>query len=266
MIEDMTEDPLLIAVQDGVATLTLNRPSHGNALDLHLARALAQAAIRCAEDGAIRCVVLTGAGRVFCAGGDLTAMSEAGELRAPFLSELAGTLHMAISSLMRMPKPLLVLVNGAAAGAGLSLAICGDVVLAARSAHFTAAYGAVGLSPDGGMTWLLPRLVGLRKAQEIILRNRRISAGEAEHIGLVTAAVADELLPVEGRAAAAELAGAATIAVGAARDLLVESFSSGLEAQLAGEARRIATAARTPECDEGLAAFLARRKPDFTRL
>src|SRR3546814_36030 len=154
-----------------------------------LARALLQAAIRCDTDPAIRCVVLTGAGKLFCGGGDVQAFSAAGDQVSSYLSELAGTLHMAVTRLMRMAKPLLVLVNGPAAGAGLSLAICGDMVLAARSAHFTAAYGMVGLSPDGGMSWLLPRLIGMRRAQAMIIGNQRVSANEAEAIGLVTRTV-----------------------------------------------------------------------------
>jgi len=158
---------------------------------------------------------------------------------------------------------LLVLVNGPAAGAGLSLAISGDVVLATRSAHFTAAYGAIGLTPDGGMSWVLPRLVGLRKAQEIILTNRRIKGDEAEAIGLVTRLVEDEQLMAEGRAMAAALAGSAVAAVGAARALLQESFSTGYETQLEREARAISAAGASVECREGLAAFFTKRPPDF---
>ena len=257
-------DPVLVSIDGAVATLTLDRPSLGNTIDLPLARGLLAAAIRCDQDPAIRCVVLTGNGRLFCGGGDLGALAGAGEALPGFLSELAGTLHMAVSRLLRMEKPLLVLVNGPAAGAGLSLAIAGDVVLAARSAHFTAAYGGVGLSPDGGMSWLLPRLVGLRRAQEIILTNRRVGAEEAERIGLVTRAVDDAALAREGAEAAARLAGSATRALGLARGLLADSLGAGLEAQLEREARAIAEAGRTPDGREGIAAFLARRTPDFT--
>lgn len=172
---------------------------------------------------------------------------------------------MAISRLLRMPKPLLVLVNGPAAGAGASLAICGDLVLAARSAHFTAANGSVGLTADGGMSWLLPRLVGLRRAQEIILTNRRIPAEEAERIGLVPRVVDDAELAAEGRIQAQRLRQAATGAIGAARTLLIESFGAGLEHQLERAARSIAAAARGAEFREGVSAFLERRKPEFKR-
>lgn len=251
------------SVSDGVATVTLNRPDAGNAVDLVMARELVEVAIRCQTDTAIRCVVLTGAGRIFCAGGDVGLFREAGDHVDALLSDLAGTLHMALARFARMAKPLLVLVNGPAAGAGLSLAIAGDVVLCARSAHFTAAYGALGLTPDGGMSWWLPRLVGLRKAQEIILTNRRIKADEAERIGMVTRLVDDDMLTQEGAAMAATLANAAIGAIGAARALLRDSFQTGFETQLESEATAISRAGAAPECREGLAAYFARRSPDF---
>src|SRR3546814_554431 len=233
---------------------------------LPLARALLQAAIRCDTDPAIRCVVLTGAGKLFCGGGDVQAFSAAGDQVSSYLSELAGTLHMAVTRLMRMAKPLLVLVNGPAAGAGLSLAICGDMVLAARSAHFTAAYGMVGLSPDGGMSWLLPRLIGMRRAQAMIIGNQRVSANEAEAIGLVTRTVDDAALLSEGANLAEKLTSSATEAIGAARALLLESYDGALEAQLERETRSITARGASPECREGVAAFLGRRKPDFRRV
>lgn len=259
----MSDAPLIVAVENGVATLTLNRPEAGNTIDLPLAHALLQAALQCDNDAAIRCVVLTGAGKLFCGGGDISAFAGAGEQVASFLSELAGTLHMAITRLMRMRKPLLVLVNGPAAGAGLSLALSGDIVLAARSAHFSTAYSAVGLSPDGGMSWLLPRLVGMRKAQEMILTNCRVASEEAAAIGLVTRIVDDADLASEGAKQSATLAASATSALGAARALLLESFGGSLEGQLEREVRSIAAAGASAECREGVAAFLARRKPDF---
>jgi 2-(1,2-epoxy-1,2-dihydrophenyl)acetyl-CoA isomerase len=255
--------PVLFAVEDGIARVTLNRPEAGNAVDLAMARALVEVAIRCETDAAIRCVALTGAGRLFCAGGDVGAFKSAGDGVDALLSELAGTLHMALTRFARMPKPLLVLVNGPAAGAGLSLGICGDVVLCARSAHFTAAYGTLGLTPDGGMSWLLPRLVGLRKAQEIILTNRRIKAGEAEAIGLVTRTVDDDALAGEGDNVAAQLANAAVGAIGAARALLRQSLESTLETQLEREVAAITRSGATAECREGLAAYFAKRPADF---
>jgi len=255
-------DGIDFAFSEGIARITLARPDVGNAIDLPLARALLSAAIACETDAAIRCVVLTGHGRLFCAGGDVAAMREAGDKLPLMLTELIAVFHAAVSRLARMPKPLLVLVNGPAAGAGFSLAMLGDVVLSSRSAHYTAAYGAIGLTADGGLSWLLPRLVGLRKAQEIILTNRRIKAEDAEAIGLVTRTVDDDALIDEGNAAATALANAPVAALGAARALLKESYESGLETQLDRELRSMAVAADL-EAREGLAAFFAKRPPVF---
>jgi 2-(1,2-epoxy-1,2-dihydrophenyl)acetyl-CoA isomerase len=261
----MTQGPVLLSVEGAIATITLNRPEAGNTIDLPMARAMLQAAIRCDSDPAIRCVVLTGAGKLFCGGGDIAGFSAAGDGISAYLSELVGTWHMATARLMRMAKPLVVLVNGAAAGAGFSLAVSGDIVLCAGSAHFTAAYGAVGLSPDGGMSWLLPRLVGLRRAQEIMITNRRVGAEEAAAIGLVTRVVDSDALATEGAALAATLAASAVSAVGTMRALLLESFDRPLEAHLEIETRRISAHGASAECREGIAAFQGRRKPDFQK-
>lgn len=258
-----SEPPVLLEIADGIARITLNRPQAGNAIDLPMARALVEASIRCQTDDAIRCVVLTGAGRLFCAGGDVSTFQTAGDDVGALLSELAGTLHMAVIRFARMAKPLLVLVNGPAAGAGVGLAISGDVVIAARSAHFTAAYGPIGFTPDGGASWLLPRLVGLRKAQEIILTNRRIKADEAEAIGLVTRTVDDDGLTAEGDRMATQLAQAAAGAIGASRGLLRQSLESPLEAQLEREVEAISRAGASPEGREGLAAYFGKRPANF---
>ena len=256
--------PILFEVRDSVAWVRLNRPEAGNAVNLAMARALTEIAIRCDTDRTIRCVAMTGVGRIFCAGGDVASFADAGDRIDALLSELAGTLHMAIIRFARMEKPLLVVVNGPAAGAGFSLALSGDVVLCGRSAHFTAAYGAIGLTPDGGLSWLLPRLVGLRRAQEIILTNRRIHANEAAEIGMVTRLVEDAELAKEGEKLAAILCRSAVAAVGAARALLRESFHTSFETQLEHEVRAIAAAGAGAESREGLAAYFAKRTPDFT--
>ncbi len=259
----MTNAPVLLDLRDRVAWVTLNRPQAGNAIDLAMARALTEIATQCEADHSIRCVVLTGAGRIFCAGGDVGGFAAAGDRVDVLLNELADTLHRAITRFARMEKPFLVLVNGPAAGAGLSLAISGDIVLCGRSAHFTAAYGALGLTPDGGMSWLLPRLVGLRRAQEIILTNRRIKAEEAAAIGMVTRLVEDDALADEGDKVAISLCRSAVGALGAARALLRQSFSSGFEAQLDREVRSIVSVGATAECREGLSAYFAKRPPNF---
>lgn len=254
--------PVLLDIEDGVARLTLNRPDAGNAIDMPLARALLDAAIACDHDRSVRCVAVTGAGRMFCAGGDIAGFQAAGDRADAYLSELAGTVTLALSRLARMAKPLLMLVNGPAAGAGLSIALAGDVVLAARSAHFTSAYTGIGLVPDCGLTWWLPRVIGMRRAQEMIVTNRRVGAEEAVEMGIVTRLVDD--LDAAGRETAATLAASPVTAIGAVRHLLLDSLSASLETQCEREGRAIAAAGVGAEGREGVAAFLAKRKPDFT--
>lgn len=256
--------PVLLNRDGTVATITLNRPEAGNAIDMALAEALTRVLDAIVDDRAVRCVVLTGEGRLFCGGGDVSGFAGSGNGTPQSLRGLADTLHASISRLAKMAKPLVVLVNGPAAGAGMSLALLGDVTLAARSAHFTAAYCKVGLTPDGGMSWLLPRLVGLRRAQEMILTNLRVSAEEAAKIGLVTRVVDDADLAASGQALATQLAESATGALAGARALLSVSLQSSLDAQLEFEARTISAARATADSREGIAAFLERRKPQFT--
>jgi len=253
---------LRFAIHDGIARLTLDRPEHGNSIDMGLARELGEAAQVCAADALVRCVVLTGAGRLFCAGGDIRAFVDEGT-PGPTLRKLADAVHTAQRTLATMEKPLVVLVNGPAAGAGVGVAAIGDIVLAAESAHFTAAYTTIGLTPDGGLTWLLPRLVGLRAAQEMILTNRRINAAEAAAIGLVTRVVADKELEAEGRAIAERMVSGATQAFGVCRRLILEGMERPFFEHLDAEAAAISAAGERREGREGVAAFLARRKPEF---
>ena len=262
----MTE-PTVLAARDGaVAVLTLNRPQAGNTIDMALARDLEAQVDAALGDPAVRCIVLTGAGKLFCGGGDIGAFAAAGSDAGAFLSDLANALHCSVKKLASGAKPVVTLINGPAAGAGLSLAMAGDLALASASAHFSAAYGLVGLTPDGGMSWLLPRLVGLRRAQEIILTNRRVSATDAAAMGLITRVVAPEDLMGEGLAVAHALANGSLGAIGGARALLAQGFGNDLATQLDLEAARIAEAGSTAEAHEGIAAFLERRAPDFVAL
>ena len=255
-------EPLKIDVDGGVATITLARPDAGNAINVPMAQTLLAAALAIDANDGIRAVILTGAGAMFCAGGDVKAFGEASE-PAALIEQITAPLHMAIARFARMGKPLIVAVNGAAAGAGFGLAILGDVVLAARSARFAVAYGALGVSPDAGTSWLLPRLVGLRQAQRLALMGERIDAEEAERIGLVTRVVDDELLLSEAKAAATRCASGSLPAFRQTRSLLHASFSNGLETQLEREAQAIADSARGPDGREGIAAFIAKRKAFF---
>ncbi|WP_338114800.1 enoyl-CoA hydratase/isomerase family protein [Novosphingobium olei] len=251
-------------IAGGVGRIVLNRPDMGNAIDMGLAEDLLTAAQACAEDASVRCVVLSGAGRMFCVGGDIGSFAAAGDQMGTFLRALADKLHEAVLVLSRMDKPLVVAVHGPAAGAGLSLVALGDIVLASEASHFTAAYTGIGVTPDGGMSWALPRLVGLRTAQDMILTNRRVSAAEAASLGLITRTVAAEALEAEVEAVVAKLVAAPTRALGAARKLLVDGQTRGLAEQLEAEAATIAAAADGAEGREGIGAFLAKRKPDFT--
>ena len=260
------EGPVRLDVDGAVALITLARPTAGNALDMAMARALAEIIARCDGDAAIRCVMMTGAGRFFCAGGDVASFAAAGENRQAFIAGLAEAAHDVIKALARLQKPFVTLVNGPAAGVGLSLAIAGDMVLAARGAHFTAAYGGIGLTPDGGMSWRLPRLVGSLRAKEMILTNARVSAERAVEIGLASRVVDDDALMAQGRALAATLSAVAARAWRDAPALLEEGYACGLEAHLDREAASIAVASVSPEGREGVAAFLDKRKPDFTQL
>jgi len=246
-----------------VATIVLERPDVGNAFSIPMARDLLEAAIQCEREEGIRCVVVTGRGRFFCAGGDVQGFAAAGDKLPAFLREITSYLHSALSSLMRMNKPLISAVNGPVAGGGIGLAIAGDIVLADPGAHFTLAYTGIGLSPDGGSSWLLPRLVGLRRAQELCLTNRRVGAAEAAQLGLVTKVVEEGQLEAEVKAMAEKLAGSATTALGAARRLLMESYSNGFETQMELESRTIAAQGATAEGREGVTAFIEKRAPRF---
>lgn len=255
---------LLIEREGAVAILTLNRPTAANAIDLSLARQLMLAAIACDEDDSIRCVLLTGTGRFFCAGGDVRSFVAAGTSIGSLLKEVTANFHMAVARFARMNKPLVTAVNGIAAGAGFSLALLGDLVLSARTAQFTSAYSALGLSSDGGLSWLLPRLVGLRRAQELLFTNRTLSSEEAMNLGLITRVAEGESFSQDALLLAQELASGPTAAYGKLRNLLLRSGESSLELHLEEESRALAETSRTPHGREGLAAFLAKRKPDFS--
>lgn len=259
-----SESPIKLAIADGIASIMLNRPEHGNAIDLALARGLADVATTVDARNDVRCVLLSAEGRFFCVGGDLQSFADAGSGTAVLMKKVTSALHAAISCLARMSKPLVVAVNGPAAGAGIGLAALGDIVLAGQSSHFTLAYTAAGLTPDAGATALLPGLIGLRRTQELLLTNRRVPAAEAAEIGLVTRVVEDSDLKSEAAATAGVLAQGPISAFGAVRRLL--QASSALEVQLEREARAISEAAAGAEGREGILAFVAKRKPDFSRI
>jgi 2-(1,2-epoxy-1,2-dihydrophenyl)acetyl-CoA isomerase len=246
-----------------IAKITLNRPDVANGLNFRMAEELNQAARLCDFDPELKVVVLNAGGRFFCAGGDLKEFAGMGEKPGPDLKLLADNLHSTISTFSRMDAALIIAVNGIAAGGGFSLALAGDIVLAAESASFTMAYTRAGLSPDGSSSYFLPRLVGLRKAQELMLTNNRLSASEALELGLVTYMVADAELEQNTQQVAAELASSAHQSIACVKKLLLSSFDNSLETQMETEGRYVSQCAASPDGQEGIQAFIEKRQPVF---
>lgn len=249
--------------QGAIAKIELNRPDAANGLDTLMASELKQAARLCDGDPELKAVILSASGRFFCAGGDIKQMLSQGDAVGDAIKSLADDLHSAISILSRMQAALIVAVNGVAAGAGFSIALVGDIVLAGESASFTMAYTRAGLCPDGSSSYFLPRLVGLRRAQELMLTNRTLSAAEACELGLVTRVVADDELQAEADKVARELAQGARLSTAYVKKLLLASAGNDLETQMELEGQLVAQCAASPDGREGIQAFVEKRKPDF---
>jgi 2-(1,2-epoxy-1,2-dihydrophenyl)acetyl-CoA isomerase len=260
----MAYETIDLSVRDGVAYLTLNRPDAANSITVELARDLMYATMRCDEDASVRAVLLTGAGRMFCGGGDLKTFASKGDALPEYLKEVTTYLHAAMSRLTRMNAPVIAAVHGSAAGAGMSIACAADIVLAADDAKFTMAYTRAGLTPDGSSTYFLPRIVGLRRALDLALTSRVLTAKEALELGIVTRLVPADRLLDEARALATEFAAGPTHALGATKRLLHAGWTGTLETQMELETRVIADAARGHDAREGIAAFAAKRPPRFT--
>jgi 2-(1,2-epoxy-1,2-dihydrophenyl)acetyl-CoA isomerase len=256
------EKTVLVQVRDGVATVTLNRPEGANALDLAMGRDLLEAALAIEADPTARAVVVTGAGKHFCFGGDLRGMAQTGERVGAYLNELTTNIHAAISAFTRMKAPVIAAVNGTAAGGGVGLVCMTDLAIAGRSSRFSLAYTGVGLAPDCSTSFLLPRIVGRRRALELLLTNRVLTADEALAWGLVNQVVDDADLLPQALALAARLATGPTESFGAVKRLL-DAADPGLESQMAREGRAIAAQALHPHGQEGVAAFIGKRKPDY---
>jgi len=258
----VTEYETITLEQSGpIARITLNRPDAANGMNHTMTRELADAAKRCDTD-ATKVVVLTGSGRFFCAGGDLKSFADAPN-RGQHIKGVADDLHRAISTFARMNAVLITAVNGTAAGAGFSIAVTGDIVLAAESATFTMAYTRVGLSPDGSSSYFLPRLIGITKTKELMLTNRTLSAQEASQWGLVTEVLPDDQVAARADELASQMASTASGSNGAVKALMLSTFSSGLEEQMEFESRVIAGRAESADGREGVDAFMAKRKPEF---
>ena len=260
----MSYETMRFNVADQIATITLSRPDAANSLNSKMAEELHEVATHCASNPDIRAVILTAEGKMFCAGGDVIGFHGQGEQMSEHMRGLTTTLHAAVARFYRMDAPLVNAINGVAAGAGMSLAIIGDIVFATESAKFTMAYSKIGFSPDGSSAFFLPRLVGVRKAKELALLNTVLSAKEACDLGLITEVVADDALMERARACADQLAHGPTKAHGEIKRLFADSLSNTLETQMEFETRAIAgLAANTEDAKEGVAAFVEKKKYTF---
>jgi 2-(1,2-epoxy-1,2-dihydrophenyl)acetyl-CoA isomerase len=256
----MAYETVTLTRADSVATLTLNRPEAFNALDMTLGRDLFHAVLEADDDEAVRAIVVTGAGKAFCAGGDVKAFADNLERIGAVIKELTTYLHGAVSRLCRCEKPVIMAINGVAAGGGMSLALAGDLVLAAESARFTMAYSKIAATPDGSSTYYLPRLIGVRRALELYFTNRVLSAREALTGGLITRVVPDGELAAAAHGLARELAQGPTRAFGGAKRLFHQSTWESLETQMELEAQAIAASGRTDDFRAGVTAF-ANKQP-----
>jgi 2-(1,2-epoxy-1,2-dihydrophenyl)acetyl-CoA isomerase len=261
------DEPVLLRIDGPIARLTLNRPQVMNALDRAMAERLAAAVTQIAGDRAIRVVVVSGAGDGFMAGGDIGLFKETlavapAERRVIFQS-LVDTAHAAILGLRRLPVPVIASIHGPVAGFGMSLLMACDLAVAADSAIFTLAYSLIGLSPDGGSTYFLPRHVGSKKAMEIALLGDRFDAATALRLGLVNDVVAAAELAARVTALAERLARGPGQAYAATKRLLDQSALNSIEAQLDAEKESLVRSTTTADFTEGVEAFLARRPPRF---
>lgn len=253
---------LRVETVDAVTTLTLDRADSLNSLTLGLKSELLQALKSAGRDRAVRAVVITGAGRAFCAGQDLRERMEPDA--APLAVELRQRYNPIIIAMRRLEKPIVAAVNGVAAGAGASLAFACDIRLAAPEASFILAFGRVGLVPDSGATWFLPRLVGTAKALEIALTTEPLSAADAERFGLVARIVPADGLLAEAQALAERLAAGAPRAIALTKRALNRAWDAKLEEQLEYEADLQGLAGASEDHAEGVAAFVEKRRPAFT--
>jgi 2-(1,2-epoxy-1,2-dihydrophenyl)acetyl-CoA isomerase len=260
----MAESPALVRTEiaDGIATIALDRPEALNALTIPMKEELLAVFQRIGRDRAVRTVVLTGTGRAFCVGQDLKERLEPDP--TPLAVEVRERYNPIIRAMRSLPQPIVGAINGVAAGAGASLAFACDLRIAAEGADFVLAFGRIGLVPDSGATWFLPRLVGPAKAAELALLGSALSAAEAQRFGLVVSVVPTEALAGEARAMAERLAALAPRALAHTKRALERSWSVGLDDALEDEALRQGIVGATTDHAEGIAAFIQKRPPRFT--
>jgi len=260
-------DHLIVEKNGPIATLTMNRPESRNALSIQMREKLFDAMVDIETDDNIRCVVVTGTGDHFMAGGDVISFGEIAKKpadeRGKMFEQRIHNLHPTIFTMRRMQKPIIASVKGAAAGFGLSLAMACDMVIAADTSFYTLAYIGIGTTPDGSGTYSLPRMVGLKKAMEIAMLGDRFDAAEAHRLGLVNYVVPEADIEAETEKLAQRLASGPTVAIGITKRMMHASLVNDMEKQLALEAESFAACARTDDWVEGITAFGEKRKPVF---
>jgi 2-(1,2-epoxy-1,2-dihydrophenyl)acetyl-CoA isomerase len=257
----MDYEAILVRNAGPVATVTMNRPEALNFLDPIMAQEIESALADFEKDEEVRAVIITGAGRAFCAGGDVKFMKQ--EWPVYDLVVRMERVTGFIKAMLDLPKPIIASVNGPAVGAGCNIALAADLVLASEKATFCQVFTRIGLIPDCGGIYLLPRRVGMTKAKELIFTARTIEAGEAERIGLVNRVVPAEALEEETRKIAAELASGPTMAIGIAKRLLNQSYESDFETILQAENSNQVLLRKAEDHREGVRAFFEKRKPEF---
>lgn len=254
-------ETITVEIADEIATITLNRPERLNACPPKMADEIfaATAALR-----NVRAVILTGAGRAFCSGADLAANAEERVIGgdAAYIA-LSQSFNPMMQALLRLPMPVVSAVNGPAAGIGASIALAADFVIAGESAYFLEAFVNIGLVPDGGASWMLPRLVGKAQATRMMMLGEKIGAAEAERIGLIYKAVADDALMGEAQALAARLAKGPTLALGLMKRTILDGLETDFNSTVQAEAEAQRRAGSSADAAEGTAAFLGKRKPEF---
>jgi 2-(1,2-epoxy-1,2-dihydrophenyl)acetyl-CoA isomerase len=259
-------DDTLVRVthEQGLAILTLSRPERANAVDAPMASALRRATESLSQAPAVRAVLVRAEGKMFCAGGDLVAFAAEGERAPAYVAGVVRDLHAALEALTRLPAPVVAAVHGAAAGAGFGLAMAADIVIAGEDARFLMAYTKAGVTPDGGTSWILPRLVGLRRALDLTFRNTPVHAREALALGLVSEVVAADALEARAFEVARELSSGPTAAFSGAKRLLYASLDRTFSEQLQAESDCVVAAFNKRDGQEGVRAFADKRAPVFS--
>ena len=253
---------ILKEIENGVATLKLNRPEVFNSFNREMALLLQEELDACAKDASVRAIVLTGSGKAFCAGQDLKEVTDP-DLNPGFKKILEEHYNPIITKIRAIKKPIVAAVNGVAAGAGANIALACDIVIAHEKVSFIQAFSKIGLVPDSAGTFFLPRLIGFGKASALMMLGDKISATEAERLGMIYKVTTLEDFAIEVQKIAGGLAQMPTKALGMTKRLLNESMSNTLEQQLELESKLQIEAAQSEDYAEGVAAFVEKRKPEF---